>query len=154
MENIVSNLAANLVPLGFFAMIVLVIWVVHRSKEIRAKARAETQRLFLDKFESGKELAEFIESENGKRFMQELSEGPADDFDDHRRRGLIVPGLILSFMGVGMMTLTFMGNDMIVPGVILFCIGAGFLASIPLMNRMAVGSKEPAGQPQQQGRPH
>jgi hypothetical protein len=48
-------LVGILVPLGAFAMVVLVVWVAHLAKKSGVREQAELQRRFLDKFGSGQE---------------------------------------------------------------------------------------------------
>ena len=138
----IGALTGLLVPLGVFAMVILLVWISHRSNEVEARTRAETQKYLMDKFGSGRELAEFIESENGKRFLEELATRRADPLErlfeqQTRHFRFIVPGTLLTVVALGMLALTLTGTEnMTVPGVILLSLGLGFLISAGVMRQM------------------
>ena len=138
----IGALTGLLVPLGVFAMVILLVWISHRSNEVEARTRAETQKHLMDKFGSGRELAEFIESENGKRFLEELATRRADPLErlfeqQTRHFRFIVPGTLLTVVALGMLALTLTGTEnMTVPGVILLSLGLGFLISAGVMRHM------------------
>ena len=145
MSVAINTLSAILVPLGLFAMAVLLVWMRHRSSEVEARTRAETQKHFLDKFGTGRELAEFIESENGKRFLEELATRRADPLDrlfeqQTRHFRFIVPGTLLTVLGLGLLSITLflpsMGTNMTVPGIIVLSLGLGFLISAGVLSQM------------------
>ena len=78
-EHLFLALQNTLVPIGLFAMIVLLIWLSSRHKQAKARARAELNKHFLGKFTSGQDLTEFL----GKRFydsaekaLQRISQMP------------------------------------------------------------------------------
>src|ERR1043166_4941649 len=58
-----------IVPLGFFATVVLLGWLKHRTNEAKLRTQSEAQRQLVEKFGSGKELSEFMETEGGRRFF-------------------------------------------------------------------------------------
>jgi ABC-type Fe3+-siderophore transport system permease subunit len=113
-----------LVPLGLFAMVVLIVWINRRMEDSKLKTLAETQRLLLEKFGSGTDLAAFLESSAGKSFL-------LPERKDLRKRvlGTITAGMILIFVGLGMIGLTRVENDLIIPGVISLSLGVGFLVA-------------------------
>ena len=143
MAGALAVASSILVPLGLFAMIVLLVWVAHRSREAEGKHRAETQKHFLDKFGSGQELADFLATETGHDFLDQFAAKKRDSFlekfFDPRSRALrmIVPGIILTLLGLGMLALTVAGEDLLVAGVVLLSIGLGFLISIAVMGRVS-----------------
>ena len=55
--------------LGFFATVVLLVWLANRKSQARIQARAEVQKKLIDKFDSGLELAEFLGSEGSKTLL-------------------------------------------------------------------------------------
>ena len=141
MSVAINTLSAILVPLGLFAMAVLLVWMRHRSSEVEARTRAETQKHFLDKFGTGRELAEFIESENGKRFLEELATRRADPLDrlfglQARHMRFVLTGTLLTVLGLGLLSITLMGTNMTVPGIIVLSLGLGFLISAGVLSQM------------------
>jgi hypothetical protein len=61
-----------LVPIavaGEFALIAIVVWVVARRAEQKARLRAELQMKVLDKFNTVRELEEFLKTDLGRRFL-------------------------------------------------------------------------------------
>ena len=47
----------TLIPLGLFAMIVVIAWLRAQTRQSRLEKLAETRRYLLEKFQSGPELA-------------------------------------------------------------------------------------------------
>src|SRR5689334_4475959 len=62
-----------LIPIAFFAMIALIVFVIARRRQAEVRARAEFQKQILDKFGSGKEFADFLGTEASQRFFATLS---------------------------------------------------------------------------------
>ena len=153
-----AQLAEVVVPtvmfLGLFSMVVLLVWFGHRSRETESGLRAETQKRFLDKFDSGKELADFLATDNGQRFLTQIGENKSqrgtflDRFFDPRAqaRRMVVPGVILSFLGLGLLALTATGENLIAPGVIVLSLGIGFLISMALLHRISKKSDTSEGE--------
>jgi hypothetical protein len=115
-----------LIPLGFFAVVVLIYWLKRRADEVKVKARAESRRQLFDKFGSGQELMTFMETENGRRLLDQLM---SDDETNAQGRVLesVKVGVILTVLGLGMTVLMRWERDMVYPAVILVALGAGFL---------------------------
>ena len=148
-EFTMTELAEMVVPmvvvLGAFSMVVLLVWFGHRSRERESGNRAETQKRFLDKFGSGSELADFLATDNGQRFLDQLGEDKGrraailDRFFDPRARAMrmIVPGIVLTALGLAMLALAAAGEELSAPGVILLALGTGFLISSAVMGRIS-----------------
>lgn len=49
------NVPGILVPLGSFAMVVAIVWLVSRSRMLKTQARVDFHKQMLDKFTSGQE---------------------------------------------------------------------------------------------------
>ena len=114
------------VPLGLFAMIVLLVWFSHRQKQARARDRAELNKHFLDKFTSGQDLTEFLGKEGGQHFLDEM--WAERDTTKERILGTIKGGVVLTTLGVGMLLLTFFWDeDVIVPALLVLSVGVGLL---------------------------
>lgn len=118
-----------LVPIAFFAMIVLIVFVVARRRQAELRARAEFQKQILDKFSSGKEFADFLGNEGSQRFLAMLSSpgmgmGPRYRVLRHMRGGIT-----LAVLGLGFLLLTALRRGFVVPGVLFLALGAGLLIS-------------------------
>ncbi|HEY2922020.1 MAG TPA: hypothetical protein VGK77_23790, partial [Candidatus Binatia bacterium] len=116
-----------LIPLGFFAVVVLIYWLKRRADEVKVKALAESRRQLFDKFGSGQELMTFMETENGRRLLDQLM---SDDgglgnpfFRETNAQGRVLEsvkvGVILTVLGLGMAVLMRWERDMVYPAVIL-----------------------------------
>ena len=142
-----------LVPIAFFAMIALIVFVVARRRQAELRARAEFQKQILDKFSSGKEFAEFLGTEGSQRFLASLS---AQSLGSHERtvRGMR-GGIVVTALGIGFLLLTGLRHGFVVPGVLLLAIGAGLLisavASYHFSKRWISGGPGTPGQPLSQG---
>lgn len=62
--------------LGVFAAFVAIVWLRARVHQVRLVRQAETQQQLLAKVQSGRELAEFIETEDGKRLLRQFESDP------------------------------------------------------------------------------
>ena len=119
------EMAGVFVPLGVFVMVVFIVWFGAREKQARVQARTELHKHLLDKFGSGTELAEFLDSEGGKKMLGELGEekvSPRERALKYFRAGVIIAGL-----GVGFLVLTFKVSELVIPGGLLVGLGIGFL---------------------------
>jgi hypothetical protein len=138
-----------LIPIAFFTMIVLIIFVIGRRRQAELRARAEFQKQILDKFSSGKEFAEFLATPGSERFFAALSAhamGPR-----YRVLRGIRAGIILAVLGIGFLLLTGLRHGFVVPGVLFLALGAGFLisaaASYHFSKRWSGGGPAAPGQP-------
>ncbi len=140
------EMAAVFVPLGSFVMVVFIIWFVSRQKQAKVQARTELHKHLLDKFGSGSELAEFLESEGGKKMLEDLGAervSPRERALKHFRAGVIIAGL-----GVGFLVLTFKVSELVIPGGLLVGLGMGFLIAAWATRRWSRDSEfaEPEGE--------
>jgi hypothetical protein len=113
------------VPIAFFAMVVLIIFVIARRRQAELRARAEFQKQILDKFSSGKEFADFLGTEASQRFLTALS-SPALG-SHYRALGMMRGGITIAVFGIGFLLLTALRRGFVVPGVLLVALGAGLL---------------------------
>jgi hypothetical protein len=138
-----------LVPIAFFAMIVLLIFVLARRRAEEIRARAEFQKQVLDKFVSGKEFAEFLGTEASQRFLAALSTPVIGA--RYRVLGTMRGGIIVTVLGFGFLLLTGIRHGFIVPGVLLLALGAGLLisaaASYHLSKKWSGSTAATPGQP-------
>ncbi|MCY4588251.1 MAG: hypothetical protein OXB98_19650 [Bryobacterales bacterium] len=115
-----------LTPLGAFAMVVYIVWVNARQKQSRIQARVEFNKQLLDKFASSQELVAFLGQEGSERFLDEMwSEkrlGPKE-----RILRIIIPGCILTSIGIGFLWLSTQIPELQIAGVTIFAAGIGVL---------------------------
>ena len=126
--------AGVLVPLGAFAMVVFIVWFGTRQKQVRVQARTDLHKHLLDKFGSGTELAQFLESEGGKKMLEDLGAervSPQDRALTHVRAGVVLTGL-----GIGFLVLTFKVSALAMPGGLLVALGIGFLIAAGVSRRL------------------
>lgn len=138
-----------LIPIAFFAMIVLLIFVIGRRRAEEIRARAEFQKQILDKFSSGKEFAEFLSSEASQRFFAALS---SPMFGAHYRAlGMIRGGITVAVFGIGFLLLTALRRGFVVPGILLIALGAGLLIAAAVSQHLS--KKWSGGGPATPGQP-
>jgi hypothetical protein len=119
------------IPIAFFAMIVLLVWLGTRRMQAQIQAQGELRKQLLDKFATAQELTTFLESRVGQQFLGEM-----------RWRGagplrFLPGGVITAMLGLGFLGLAVMRRNFIVPAVILLAIGAGLLLSAAITHKLA-----------------
>jgi hypothetical protein len=125
---------AELVPIAFLAAIVLIVWLRIRSKQAVAKSREEFNRQLLDKFGSGREFGEFLESKGGAEFLAGLRAQTKESKD--RVLSGVRTGVILTTLGLGLLGLAISRHPLAIPGVILLALGVGYLLSAAITHRL------------------
>ena len=113
------------VPIAVFVMIVFIVWFGTREKQARVQARTELHKHLLDKFGSGTELAQFLETEGGKKMVEDLGKDRASPKE--RALKLMVAGIVLTCLGAGFLVLMYKTSALVIPGGILLALGIGFL---------------------------
>lgn len=123
-----------LVPLGVFAMVVLILWFSHVTRRRAQEQRAEIIRRMIEKFSTGEAFAQAIQGPVGSKLASALtleSEKPTKKW-----KGLFVPASILTFMGIGLFFLAFVrDDDFLIPAVIIGAVGAALAVSTYVMWR-------------------
>lgn len=128
-----GNLPGLVVPLALFAMILGIVWLKRRHQQAQLQARAEFHKQLLDKFASGKEFAEFLESKGSQRFLDELWSSQGEQTKDRALRY----GIVVAMLGLSMFALTWEDKDFVIPGVILLAVGAGYIISFVINQRLS-----------------
>ena len=125
---------ALMVPFAGIAMIVAIVWIKTREEQAKAQARAELHKHLLDRFGSGTELAQFLETEGGKQLIESLGkgEGPKE-----RALKLMIMGAVSTCLGVAFLVLTYFEPDLVFPGGILLAIGIGLLTGAVVLLRLS-----------------
>ena len=115
-----------LVPIAFFALVVLIAWIAYLARKHNTHERAELRKHLLDKFNSGQDLTQFLATPQGQNFLRELEIRKGSSAKDRILRA-IVTGIVLSLLGLGFLALLRYEHDLIFAGVIFLAIGIGFL---------------------------
>jgi len=132
-----------LVPIALFAAVVLIIWLLLRQRQARTQVRAEFHKQLLDKFSSGREFAEFLESKGSQRFLEELwsqKMGPKEQILRSMRNGIV-----LAVFGFGMLALSWRTKGLLVPAVLILALGVGFLISTAITHRLSKQWEQESG---------
>ena len=137
--DLIPGIIGTLIPFGVFVMVVLIVWFGTREKQARVQARTDLHKHLLDKFGSGAELAQFLETEGGKKMIEDLGRpSPAAQFltdpASSRARALkhIQAGFILLFLGIGFLVVTYRGIRLGDPGCSVHRVGDRLSWSQPL----------------------
>ena len=88
-----------LVPFGLFAAVVGIVWLRTRVNQTRLGKNAETLHQLLAKFESGRELAEFMETEGGRQFMRKFE-------PNANMLGTLATGIVFTSLGLGVTSIS------------------------------------------------
>jgi cyanate permease len=130
-----------LVPLAFFAAVVMIVWLANRRKQVQAQSLAEVRKQVLAKFESAQELAAFMDSKGGQQFL-----GVAE----HRSGGqmrCLPAGLVTTMLGLAFLGLTIVQKHFIIPAALLLAVGIGLLLSAAIAHKLASSRKDETIEP-------
>ena len=121
-------LESVLIPIAFFAMIVVLVWLGTVSRRRDTDRRAELIRQLIDKFSTGEAFAQAMQSPEGSKLADALSlsrQGPSRAWV-----GLFVPGSILTALGLGFVGLSLMMDQVYrIPAVVIGSVGIALLLS-------------------------
>ena len=119
-----------IVSLGFFAMVVWIVWLGTSSKNRRAQAQADVQTKLIERFGTSKEFIEFLQSPAGRQFVTGV-ETTATIYAHDRIVSGFGKGIVLSLLGVGFLAIWIFDSNrgFLYPGFILLGLGAGFFLS-------------------------
>ena len=133
--NTATSIVGLLVPIAFFATIVVILWLLLRQKQARIQTRTDFHKHLLDKFQSGREFAEFLEGKGSQRFLDELwsqRAGPRNQLLTAMRKGIV-----LAVLGLGILGLSFTRRGLVIPAVVILALGVGFLISTAISYRLS-----------------
>lgn len=129
--------AGLIIPLASFAMVVLLVWIQGINRRRQREQQAEIVRRVIDKFSSGEAFAQAIQGPEGSTLVQVLAlaneERPKKTW-----KGLILPGSILTLLGIGFSILSWWSNwdDLLIPAVAIGAPGLAILLSMYVMWRI------------------
>ena len=125
----------TLVPLGVFAMVVLIIWLSHVTRRRAQEQRAEIVRRMIEKFSTGEAFAQAIQGPAGSKLASALTletEKPSKKW-----KGLFVPASILTLMGIGFAVLPLVrDDDFLIAAVVVGAVGVALALSTYVMWRV------------------
>ncbi len=125
----------TLVPLGVFAMVVLIIWLSHVTRRRAQEQRAEIVRRMIEKFSTGEAFAQAIQGPAGSKLASALTletEKPSKKW-----KGLFVPASILTLMGIGFAVLALVrDDDFLIAAVVVGAVGVALALSTYVMWRV------------------
>ncbi len=122
-----------IVPLGFFAMTGFIVWIVMSAWGRRAqmKATADFNAGILNRISSLKDFSDFVQTEQGAKFMDSLTAERASSGPRDRVIRTTHVGIIVTMLGLGLLFMArhLQSDDgMFVAGITL-SLGLGFLIS-------------------------
>jgi hypothetical protein len=62
--------------IGFFIMVMFIVWVANSARNRRAQMQAEVQTRLIDKFSNAPEFVDFLNSDTGKQFLTGVDKMP------------------------------------------------------------------------------
>ena len=140
--KMVEQLTGILIPVAFFAMIVVIVWLKVRKSQAETTARAEFHKHLVEKFASGKEFADFLGTPGGQRLVQGAWLPQVNTSLSAKERILkaVKAGVVLTVMGLGTLPLYWLegvDNEIIIPAVVMLALGIGFLISAAITYRLS-----------------
>src|SRR6185295_5922228 len=142
--EVIMDGAVFLIPiicsLGFFTMVVLIVWAGATAKNRRAALQADVQTRLIDKFSNAPEFVDFLNSDTGKQFLTGVDKMPQLMARD-RIVGGISRGVIMTLLGVAFLGIWLadsrVNDGFIYPGFILVGLGLGFFISTLISLKMS-----------------
>jgi uncharacterized membrane protein len=144
-----SSYAVGLfVPLGFFAMVCFVVYVIVEWRRRREQQRVELHSKLLDRIGSAHEFGEFLATEAGERFLSGIS----SERPHERIISTVRGGIVFGVLGITLLVAAYVGalgderEDLLIVAIILFGLGAGLLlaggASYAIARRFGVMGRD------------
>ena len=131
LAGIIGAFMVFAVPISGFAMSAVIVWLSLKHRHAQTQARTELRKQVVDKFSSGQELSQFLESEAGRQFLSIGSE-PRKEGPRGWRGGIILTTVGLAFLGLAAAG----HHRLIVVGVLFLAVGLGLLISAYVAHRM------------------
>ena len=127
-----AETAVTIIFLGLFALVSWFFWLDTKRRRAQIQAASDLQARLLEKFASPQDVAQFLQTEGGRRFLQGLTTDSR-----HAGRRILTAmqvGVILAFVGLAGAGLgAVYGHEDrgggIVIGTLILALGLGFLVS-------------------------
>ncbi|MBW3671183.1 MAG: hypothetical protein KY432_05860 [Acidobacteria bacterium] len=132
------------IPITMFLVIGFVITSFLRARQTKQmlEAQARFHDKILDRFGSSQDLIAFVQTAEGRRFLERFGEQPLWN-PMERSLSSIRTGIIITFLGAGMITIgallgiRFDENGALLIGLVGVFLGAGFLVAAYASHRLA-----------------
>ena len=107
------------------------------SEAFRRRQQKDLQNRLIDKFSSAQDLANFLQSAGGQKFISDLSEGSSHP--SHPILRSIQAGVIMTLLGIGCLVwmTRYVDTPLPIIGTLLLCLGAGFLISAAISYKLS-----------------
>lgn len=126
--------------LGFYAMVGFIVVNASRSRQRRAELQADVQAKMIDKFGSAPELASFLGTEEGRRFLTGIEQAPRDMVHGKVLSG-VRRAVVLSFLGVAFLALCIpystRNEGFLIAGCLMFALGVGYFVATLISIRLS-----------------
>ena len=130
-----------LVPLGFFALVAFIVWVVAGNWGRRGQLRAahEFNARVLERISSLKDFHEFLQSEHGAQLMDSLAGERSTSGPRDRVLRATHVGIVATTLGVGILLMAWrvQSDEGVFVGGIALALGLGYLISSAVSYRLA-----------------
>lgn len=135
---IIEALLPLLATLMSFTIVGVIILVISRARLRRLEIQAEMQSKLIDKFGSAGELAAFLQSEVGRKFVTGVQTAGERHVAD-RAHVAVRNGILFTALGIGFLALWPLTNTegLAWPGVLFLVVGLSFFGSAWSMLRFA-----------------
>jgi len=118
--------------LGFFVMVIAIVYFTTQSRQQRVRYQAEVQTKLIERFGTAPELVTFLKSPEGREFLGAVEAAPKYMAGDRILAG-IRKSIVLGFLGAGFLLLCIpdsLRNDgFLIAGGILLALGVGYFVS-------------------------
>ncbi len=140
-----EGLYVAMIPISSFVLVGFVVWVIGHTRSTRRGIEAQTQihTRMIDKFGSSEEFVRFLQTPDGKKYLEGFTQSPAIHPAD-RILGALRAGVIIILLSIGFMVTSFLAGysyptqePPFLIGVIGFFLGAGFVVSALLSQRLS-----------------
>ena len=126
--------------LGFFFMVVAIVFFATQSRSQRARYQAEVQTKLIDRFGSAPELVTFLQSTEGRQFLGAVESTPKYLAGDRILSG-VRKSVVLTFLGLAFLALCIpwatRSEFFMVAGGVLVALGAGYFVSTVISFRLS-----------------
>ncbi|CAN5860747.1 hypothetical protein BH20GEM1_BH20GEM1_22050 [soil metagenome] len=142
MSTELATVMAVITVFAIFACLIgFTVWITSRRRQQRTRAMFDLQRQMLEKFGSASEFVAFLDSDSGRKFVENISS--ESQTQASRIFGSIQKGAIFALIGVvGFCIVAYEPEDLIplaVPSGIALATGLGYLISAFATYRLSKG---------------
>lgn len=153
MVGVIGVFIPIILGVAFFIMVSWIVFVNSRSRQARAKMQAEMQTKLIERFNSAPELAEFLQSPAGKKFVSGMEELPSISIRNRILFGW-TRSVVLTFLGLAFLALCIpdytRDEGWLVSGAICLALGLAFFVSTIIAQRLSKSWGMTPDSPQQQ----